>query len=161
MDFPEDKEQRHRDPDRDTTHRERPAERDGHASREDPRGDRDREKPRERKKDSRDRDRERHKEKYREQDAEKSHSRGKDRDKDRERRARREELRQTAQHNLLGWQLPEPAERRARAGACLCGRRPRFKPPVRCVLSAFLRKRASSERLLTHHCVFSRAFLDG
>ncbi|XP_003983320.2 cytoplasmic dynein 2 intermediate chain 1 isoform X1 [Felis catus] len=117
VDFPEDKEQKHRDPDRDTKHRERPAERDGHASRENPRGDRDREKPRERKKDSRDRDRERHKEKYREQDADKSHSRGKDRDKDRERRARTEELRQTAQHNLLGWQLPEPAERRARAGS--------------------------------------------
>ncbi|XP_039111786.1 cytoplasmic dynein 2 intermediate chain 1 isoform X1 [Hyaena hyaena] len=117
MDFPEYKEQKHRDPDRDTKHRERPAERDGHASRENPRGDRDREKPKERKKDSRDRDRERHKEKYREQDAEKSQSRGKDRDKDRERRARREELRQTAHHNLLGQQLPERADHRARAGS--------------------------------------------
>ncbi|XP_029776687.1 WD repeat-containing protein 60 [Suricata suricatta] len=117
VDFLEYKEQKHRDPDRDTKHRERPSERDRHASRENPRGNRDRETLRERKRDSRDRDGERHKEKYREQDAEKSHSRGKDTDKDKDCRVRREELRQTARHSLLGRQLPEQAERRARAGS--------------------------------------------
>ncbi|XP_044102876.1 cytoplasmic dynein 2 intermediate chain 1 isoform X4 [Neovison vison] len=114
MDLPENKEPKHRDPDRDTKYRERPGERDSHPSRDNPHGDRDREKQRERKKDSRDRDKERHKEKSREQDTEKSHSKGKDRgDKDRDRRARREEPRQmAAHHNLLGRQPPDRAERR-------------------------------------------------
>ncbi|XP_034496051.1 WD repeat-containing protein 60 isoform X1 [Ailuropoda melanoleuca] len=118
MDLPEYKEPKHREPDRDSKYRERPSERDGHTSRENPHGDRDRdrEKQRERKKDSRDRDRERHKEKYREQDTERSHGKGKDRDKDRDRRARREELRQTAaHHSLLGRQLLDRTERRVRA----------------------------------------------
>uniref|UniRef100_A0A8C7CAX4 Cytoplasmic dynein 2 intermediate chain 1 n=1 Tax=Neovison vison TaxID=452646 RepID=A0A8C7CAX4_NEOVI len=114
MDLPENKEPKHRDPDRDTKYRERPGERGSHPSRDNPHGDRDREKQRERKKDSRDRDKERHKEKSREQDTEKSHSKGKDRgDKDRDRRARREEPRQmAAHHNLLGRQPPDRAERR-------------------------------------------------
>lgn len=125
MDLPENKEPKHRDPDRDTKYRERPGERDSHPSRDNPHGDRDREKQRERKKDSRDRDKERHKEKSREQDTEKSHSKGKDRgDKDRDRRARREEPRQmAAHHNLLGRQPPDRAERRMGAGAC-----PRVEP---------------------------------
>lgn len=125
MDLPEYKEPKHRDPDQDSKYRERPGERDGHTSRENPYGDRDRdrEKQRERKKDSRDRDRERHKEKYRERDTEKSHSKGKDRDKERDHRARREELRQTAaHHSLVGRQLLDRTERKVRAGACLhCG----------------------------------------
>ncbi|XP_030881080.1 WD repeat-containing protein 60-like [Leptonychotes weddellii] len=123
MDLPEYKEPKHRDPDRDTKYRERPGERDGHTSRENPHGDREREKQRERKKASRDRDRERHKEKYREQDTEKSHSKEKDRDKDRDRRTKREELRQmAAHHNLLGRQLLDRAERKMRAGVCFrCG----------------------------------------
>ncbi|XP_059028395.1 cytoplasmic dynein 2 intermediate chain 1 isoform X1 [Mustela lutreola] len=114
MDLPENKEPKHRDPDRDTKYRERPGERDGHPSRDNPHGDRDREKQRERKKDSRDRDKERHKEKPRERDTEKPHSKGKDRgDKDRDRRARREEPRQTAAHpDLLGRQPLDRAEHR-------------------------------------------------
>lgn len=122
MDLPENKEPKHRDPDRDTKYRERPGERDGHPSRDNPHGDRDREKQRERKKDSRDRDKERHKEKSRERDTEKSLSKGKDRgDKDRDRRARREEPRQTAaHHNLLGRQPLDRAEHRMGAGACPC-----------------------------------------
>ncbi|XP_032160428.1 WD repeat-containing protein 60 isoform X3 [Mustela erminea] len=117
MDIPENKEPKHRDPDRDTKYRERPGERDGHPSRDNPHGDRDREKQRERKKDSRDRDKERHKEKSRERDTEKSHSKGRDRgDKDRDRRARREEPRQTAAlHNLLGRQPLDRAEHRVGA----------------------------------------------
>uniref|UniRef100_A0A667GYT6 Cytoplasmic dynein 2 intermediate chain 1 n=1 Tax=Lynx canadensis TaxID=61383 RepID=A0A667GYT6_LYNCA len=116
VDFPEDKEQKHRDPDRDTKHRERPAERDGHASRENPRGDRDRESQGKGKR-TPETGTDKGTKRIPRAGREKSHSRGKDRDKDRERRARREEPRQTAQHNLLGWQLPEPAERRARAGS--------------------------------------------
>ncbi|XP_004414657.1 PREDICTED: WD repeat-containing protein 60 [Odobenus rosmarus divergens] len=116
MDLPEYREPKHRDPDRDSKYRERPGERDGHVSRENPHGDREREKQRERKKYSRDRDRERHKEKYREQDTEKSHSKGKDRDKGRDRRAKREELRRTAAcHDPLGRPLLDRAERETRA----------------------------------------------
>lgn len=118
-DLPEHKEHKYRDPEREAKYRERLTEREAHASREHPRGERDREKQRERKKDARDRDKERSREKYREQEAEKAHSRGKDRDKDKDkdkdRRARKDELRQTAaHHNLLGREAREAREARER-----------------------------------------------
>lgn len=122
MDLPEHKEPKYRDPERDAKYRERMAESDTHASKENPRGDRDRERLRE-KRDTRERDKERSKEKYREQEAEKSHSRAKDREKEKDRRARKEELRQTAaHHSLLGREarerpLLERAERKVRSGA--------------------------------------------
>nr|XP_025714904.1 WD repeat-containing protein 60 isoform X3 [Callorhinus ursinus] len=116
MDLPEYREPKHGGPDRDSKYRERPGERDGPVSRENPHGDREREKQRERKKDSRDRDRERHKEKHREQDTEKSHGKGKDRDKARDRGAKREERGRTAAcHDPLGWLLLGRAERETRA----------------------------------------------
>ncbi|XP_040840288.1 cytoplasmic dynein 2 intermediate chain 1 isoform X2 [Ochotona curzoniae] len=120
MDLPEHKEPKYRDPERDAKYRERMAESDTHASKENPRGDRDRERLRE-KRDTRERDKERSKEKYREQEAEKSHSRAKDREKEKDRRARKEELRQTAaHHSLLGREarerpLLERAERKVRS----------------------------------------------
>ncbi|XP_043319943.1 cytoplasmic dynein 2 intermediate chain 1 isoform X4 [Cervus canadensis] len=95
VDLVDGKEHRPRDPDREAKHpeRERAAERDGHAAREHPRGDRHRE---------RRKDRDRLKERHRELDAEKPHGRGKERERDQEHRARREELRQAAaHHNLL------------------------------------------------------------
>ncbi|KAF4020515.1 hypothetical protein G4228_012195, partial [Cervus hanglu yarkandensis] len=95
VDLVDGKEHRPRDPDREAKHREREraAERDGHAAREHPRGDRHRE---------RRKDRDRLKERHRELDAEKPHGRGKERERDQEHRARREELRQAAaHHNLL------------------------------------------------------------
>uniref|UniRef100_A0A8C3WY79 Cytoplasmic dynein 2 intermediate chain 1 n=1 Tax=Catagonus wagneri TaxID=51154 RepID=A0A8C3WY79_9CETA len=96
VDLAEHREHKPRDPDRDARHRDRVSERDGHAPREHPPGDRAR--PRDRRK-----DRDKTKERHQEQDAEKAHSRGKDREKGRERRAQREELRQVAvQHGLLG-----------------------------------------------------------
>ncbi|MXQ94153.1 hypothetical protein E5288_WYG010360 [Bos mutus] len=86
-DLADGKEHRSRDPDREAKHRERAAERDGHAAREHPRGDRERD---------------RRKERRRELDAERPHGRGKERERDQEHRARREELRQAAaHHNLL------------------------------------------------------------
>ncbi|XP_052494685.1 cytoplasmic dynein 2 intermediate chain 1 [Budorcas taxicolor] len=86
-DLADGKEHRPRDPDREAKHRERAAERDGHAAREHPRGDRERD---------------RRKERRRELDAERPHGRGKERERDQEHRARREELRQAAgHHNLL------------------------------------------------------------
>ncbi|KAM9698449.1 cytoplasmic dynein 2 intermediate chain 1 isoform 6-T6 [Dama dama] len=94
-DLADGKEHRPGDPDREAKHREREraAERDGHAAREHPRGDRHRE---------RRKDRDRQKERHRELDAEKPHGRGKERERDQEHRARREELRQAAaHHNLL------------------------------------------------------------
>nr|XP_020741830.1 WD repeat-containing protein 60 isoform X1 [Odocoileus virginianus texanus] len=92
-DLADGKEHRPGDPDREAKHRERAAERDGHAAREHPRGDRQRE---------RRKDRDRPKERHRELDAEKPHVRGKERERDQEHRARREELRQAAAHrNLL------------------------------------------------------------
>lgn len=82
-DLADGKEHRPRDPDREAKHRER----DGHAAREHPRGDRERD---------------RRKERHREPDAERPHGRGKERERDQEHRARREELRQAAgHHNLL------------------------------------------------------------
>ncbi|XP_065795712.1 cytoplasmic dynein 2 intermediate chain 1 isoform X4 [Muntiacus reevesi] len=93
-DLADGKEHRPGDPDREATHREREraAERDGHAAREYPRGDRHRE---------RRKDRDRPKERHRELDAEKPHGRGKERERDQEHRARREELRQAAAHHNL------------------------------------------------------------
>ncbi|XP_058516726.1 cytoplasmic dynein 2 intermediate chain 1 isoform X2 [Ochotona princeps] len=120
-DLPEHKEPKYRDPERDAKYRERMAESDAHASKENPRGERDRERPREKKRDTRERDKERPKEKYREQEAEKSHSRAKDREKEKDRRPRKEELRHTAaHHNLLGREarerpLPERAEKKVRS----------------------------------------------
>uniref|UniRef100_A0A8C3X2H8 Cytoplasmic dynein 2 intermediate chain 1 n=1 Tax=Catagonus wagneri TaxID=51154 RepID=A0A8C3X2H8_9CETA len=111
VDLAEHREHKPRDPDRDARHRDRVSERDGHAPREHPPGDRAR--PRDRRK-----DRDKTKERHQEQDAEKAHSRGKDREKGRERRAQREELRQVAvQHGLLGreargWPAPDRPERR-------------------------------------------------
>ncbi|XP_012589334.1 PREDICTED: WD repeat-containing protein 60 [Condylura cristata] len=81
------RERRARDPSREPLHRDRPAEWDGHPSREHPRGDRDRDRPKERRKDGR--ERERPKDRPREAEADKAQSRG----KERERRARREEPR--------------------------------------------------------------------
>ncbi|XP_008572194.1 PREDICTED: WD repeat-containing protein 60 [Galeopterus variegatus] len=110
VDVLEYEEHKYRDPERDTKYRERMAQRETHAARENPRGDRDREKQRERRKDARDQEKEKLKEKYRRQDAEKSHGKGKDREKEKDRRARKEELRQTAAcHSLPG---REPRDQR-------------------------------------------------
>ncbi|XP_066241863.1 cytoplasmic dynein 2 intermediate chain 1 isoform X3 [Saccopteryx leptura] len=99
----ESKEQKLRDPDEDAKHRQRAVDRDGHSSKEHPRGDRDREKRHERRRDSRDRDREKPRNKAREQDVDKHQSRGKDQERDREHRVQREEPRPRAtHHNLLG-----------------------------------------------------------
>lgn len=115
MDLVDGKEHRPRDPDREAKHREREraAERDGHAAREHPRGDRHRE---------RRKDRDRPKERHRELDAEKPHGRGKERERDQEHRARREELRQAAaHHNLLARDRDQDRPERRRAGLCLPG----------------------------------------
>ncbi|XP_045693812.1 cytoplasmic dynein 2 intermediate chain 1 isoform X2 [Phyllostomus hastatus] len=108
-DVPDLKDQKPRDPDRETKRRERVADRDGHSSREHPHGNRDREKPREKRRDAQDWDRERLRDEAREQDVEKHQSRGKDRERerdrerDREHHARWEEPRlATTHHNLLG-----------------------------------------------------------
>ncbi|XP_036905420.1 cytoplasmic dynein 2 intermediate chain 1 [Sturnira hondurensis] len=108
-DVQEVKEQKPRDPDRETKRREKVVDRDGHSSREHPHGHRDREKLRERRRDAQDWDRERLRDKTREQDEEKHQHRGKDRERDREREpdrelhARWEEPRlATTHHNLLG-----------------------------------------------------------
>ncbi|XP_036987801.2 cytoplasmic dynein 2 intermediate chain 1 isoform X2 [Artibeus jamaicensis] len=111
-DVPGFKEQKPRDPDRETKRQDRVADRDGHSSREHPHGHRDREKPRERRRDAQDWDRERLRDKALEQEVEKHQSRGKDRERERDRqrehddgeiRARWEEPRlATKHHNLLG-----------------------------------------------------------
>ncbi|XP_043728544.1 cytoplasmic dynein 2 intermediate chain 1 isoform X4 [Cervus elaphus] len=111
VDLVDGKEHRPRDPDREAKHREREraAERDGHAAREHPRGDRHRE---------RRKDRDRPKERHRELDAEKPHGRGKERERDQEHRARREELRQAAaHHNLLARDRDQDRPERRRAGS--------------------------------------------
>ncbi|XP_068828855.1 cytoplasmic dynein 2 intermediate chain 1 [Capricornis sumatraensis] len=106
-DLADGKEHRPRDPDREAKHRERAAERDGHAAREHPRGDRERD---------------RRKERHRELDAGRPHGRGKERERDQEHRARREELRQAAgHHNLLArdreWDRDRDRDRCDRKGS--------------------------------------------
>ncbi|KAM5302622.1 cytoplasmic dynein 2 intermediate chain 1 isoform 2-T2 [Glossophaga mutica] len=112
-DVPEFKEQKPRDPDRETKRRERVVDRDGHSSRERPHGNRDREQARERRRDAQDGDRERLRDKARKQDVEKHQSRDKDQEKERDRERDRERYREhrarweeprlaTTHHNLLG-----------------------------------------------------------